>query len=407
MKVLWLCNIVLPEFSDEFGFKRVDVGGWLTGMWNKLNKHDDIELGICCPIYNKDRMKDGVLENTKYYSFLFFDNSDNMDIQESRFIEILNNFKPDIVHIWGTEYMHTLSMVNACEKCRLLDRTVINIQGLVSVCAKHYTNGLPYDISISSDIQNEIADFKNRGKLERTALQKVRHVIGRTDWDRACTTQINSNVNYHFCNEIIRPSFYKNAGMWDYDKCEKYSVFVSQASYPIKGFHFLLKALPLIIQCCPDVHVYVAGTDIFNLNTIYSGYIRQLIKENSLYKYITFLGMLSENDMCERFKRSNVFVSSSTIENSPNSVCEAMMTGVPVVSSMVGGISSLIKHGESGFLYQHDAPYMLAYYICEIFTNINTAKTISNNAVKAAKAINNSKINSDRCVEIYKKIIGE
>ena len=35
MKVLWLCNIVLPDFSQEFGIKRSVVGGWMTGMIQK------------------------------------------------------------------------------------------------------------------------------------------------------------------------------------------------------------------------------------------------------------------------------------------------------------------------------------------------------------------------------------
>ncbi len=38
MKVLWLCNIVLPEFSQEFSLNRSTVGGWMTGMLHALGK---------------------------------------------------------------------------------------------------------------------------------------------------------------------------------------------------------------------------------------------------------------------------------------------------------------------------------------------------------------------------------
>ena len=59
--------------------------------------------------------------------------------------------------------------------------------------------------------------------------------------------------------------------------------------------------------------------------------------------------------------------SPSVIENSPNSIGEAMLLGVPIVASDVGGVSSLVEHWKNGFLYQADAPYMLAYYIGKIF----------------------------------------
>ncbi|MBU5889730.1 hypothetical protein JVV71_20695, partial [Vibrio cholerae O1] len=54
---------------------------------------------------------------------------------------ILEIEKPDIVHIFGTEFPHTLSMVRAFNKP---NKTIINIQRLPSVIAKHYLNGIPY-----------------------------------------------------------------------------------------------------------------------------------------------------------------------------------------------------------------------------------------------------------------------
>ena len=60
-------------------------------------------------------------------------------------------------------------------------------------------------------------------------------------------------------------------------------------------------------------------------------------------------------------------VSASSIENSSNSVHEAVLVGCPVVASYVGGTDSFLSVGKNGYLYQHDAEYMLAYYIQKIF----------------------------------------
>ena len=38
MKILWLCNIVLPELAEEINIPKAVVGGWLTGVWRELKK---------------------------------------------------------------------------------------------------------------------------------------------------------------------------------------------------------------------------------------------------------------------------------------------------------------------------------------------------------------------------------
>ena len=88
--------------------------------------------------------------------------------------------------------------------------------------------------------------------------------------------------------------------------------------------------------------------------------------------------------MCQQYLKSHVFVSASSIENSPNSVCEAMILGVPTVSSMVGGVANLLEHGKEGFYYQADAPYMLAHYVKKVFENAEFAQVISGQARERA-----------------------
>ena len=57
-----------------------------------------------------------------------------------------------------------------------------------------------------------------------------------------------------------------------------------------------------------------------------------------------------------------------------------MLLGVPCVASYVSGIPDILKDKEEGFLYQHDAPYMLAHFICEIFKRDDLALKFSSNS---------------------------
>ena len=131
------------------------------------------------------------------------------------------------------------------------------------------------------------------------------------------------------------------------------------------------------------------------------------IKKYNLEKNVVFLGALDEKAMCERYLKSHVFISPSSIENSPNSVGEAMILGTPTVTSDVGGVKTLFRHNEDGFIYQADAPYMLADCIIKIFESDELAKVFSENARKHASVTHNRENNLKTMIKIYEEISGK
>jgi len=416
IKILWLCNIVLPDFSDEFDIKKNPYGGWMTGMLHQLEKREDVNICLCFPIFDSNRRKDGISNGHEYYSFLCDMDAETYSTEMvEAFEKILEKSGPDIVHIWGTEYSHTGAMLQACNAKGILSRAIVNIQGLVSVCSKHYLSGLPEEIQklkcdSGMSIEEEKLLFEKHGKCEIESIRMVKHVIGRTDWDRACVEAINPRVNYYFCNEILRDIFYEEAGTWRYEECQKFSIFVSQASYPIKGFHYLLEALPIVIGRFPDTQVYVAGTDILGgLNEKpYASYLKKLIEQFDLVNHISFLGNLNEVQMIQQYKKANVFLSASTIENESNSLSESKILGVPSIASFVGGVCNRINTCVDGFLYPHDEPALMAYYICKIFENKNDLCTqFSKNSVRRVLEENNPQQTAECNVQIYKTILSD
>ena len=111
--------------------------------------------------------------------------------------------------------------------------------------------------------------------------------------------------------------------------------------------------------------------------------------------------------MRQEYLNANVMVMCSNIENSPNCVGEAMLIGTPVVASYVGGVSNLLEHGKEGFLYQHNAPYMLAHYVCEVFQDISLADIFSSNGRKKAHILYNQEENMKQLMSIYKTVINK
>lgn len=423
MKILWLCNMIIPKIAEKIQKTTSSGGGWLVGLSEDLLRIEEVKLTICSPINNEKDIIKGNIDNLNYYCFP--QNKSNATIYNSEIEiyleEILKEVQPDIIHIFGTEYPHTLAMVNVCEKIGLIDRIIINIQGLVSICEKHYYAGLPNkiinrytirDLLRHDNIKKQKEKFKKRGKFEIEALNKVKHVIGRTDWDKACVKQINPGINYHFCNETLRNEFYNK--IWSIDECKQNAIFISQCSYPIKGFHFMLEAMPIILKKYPNTHIYTTGKNPLSISNYkdkiklssYQKYIGTLIKKYNLEDKITFLGNLTEKEMCDAFLKSHVFVSPSSIENSSNSIGESMLLGVPTVSSDVGGVKNMLIHEKEGFIYQYDAPYMLAHYVCEIFEDRELALRISRESKIHARETHNRINNTNKILEIY-RIIGE
>ena len=417
MKVLWLCNIVLPKIAEDLSRPASNAGGWLVGFSEALLKRGDMELCIAFPLIGEKNGKEGTAGRLRYFGFPVKRNGfDRYNPAHERYFEsIIDRIKPDILHIFGTELPSSLAMVNACRHTGNLSRLVINIQGLVSICEKHYYAGLPekvtrkytlFDFLLRNNIRQQKRRFGKRALFETETLQNARHVIGRTDWDTACVTQINPEISYHFCNEILRDSFYH--AQWQWDACEKHSILMSQANYPIKGLHFLLEAMPLILKQYPDARITVAGLPMLAddwksrlKRTSYAQYLDRLIGKYQLRDHVTFVGNLAEKDMCQRYVKTHVFVSPSVIENSPNSVGEAMMAGVPTVSSDVGGVKNMLTHGEDGYLYPHDEPYMLAYYVCRIFGDRALAEKLASSARARANIAHSREINLERLLEIY------
>lgn len=422
MRVLWLCNVVIPLISEKLDLPNVNSGGWMVSLADDLLHNTDIRLGFCAPIFNKKFATEHLtLNEIKFYGiYMETGNSVYYDSSiEKVFEEILHDFKPDLVHIFGTEYPHTLALTKVC---RGKYPVIINIQGLCSVYLHHFDLGIPIryqyfytlrDFLRQDNINQQRKKFKRRGQYEVQAISQINHVIGRTDWDKACSLQINPNVHYHTCNESLRDSFYQ--ARWGLGNCRKHSIFISQSYYPIKGFHLFLEALPNIIQQFSDVHVFTTGKDYIHTNSpkdllrmsAYQLLIRNIIKRYQLAPYITFLGELDEAQICQAYLDAHVFVSPSTIENSPNSLGEAMLLGVPCVSSYVGGVSNMLIHGKEGFLYPADEPYMISYYVCKLFSSDELAERFSEAAHLHALETHDRRKNLQQLLKIYEEVVNE
>lgn len=419
MKVLWIVNTIFPYPAEKINRKATSFGGWLNGLANKLKEIKDIKLSIATVYNGKDIKKfdDGSI----VYYLLPGAPAIKYNFKLEEYWKIVNeDFKPDLVHIHGTEFTHGLAFKNACQKVKC----IVSIQGLVSVCSEVYTANISTkeiiknitfrDFIKMDNIFQQKKQFKNRGENEKKLIEEADAILGRTTWDYANTIYINKAKKYYISNETLRDEFYNNYE-WNINEIERHTIFCSQASYPIKGLHYLLKTVEILKHKYPDIKLYVAGPNILENSTVklkikrtgYAKYLAKLVKKYKLEKQIVFTGILNEKQMINRLLKTNVFVLPSAIENSSNSLGEAMLLGMPCVASNTGGTMDILEHKKEGFLYPYTEPTVCAKYIEDYFEDDNLCKKMGEKAKEIAHLRHDPKENARKIVEIYKEMIGE
>lgn len=409
-KILWICNIPLPEIQDMVGVKSYNEG-WLIGISNQLRNLKDIELHYAFPQHLYPKILNRRINGINFWGF-YDTHRTSYEIKRSNisiFSKLVKKIEPDVIHIFGTEYSHALEFANSISD---KNKIVVSIQGLTSEIAKVYLKGIPFIQQIQGRFSdgeyrcliNDRMNYFKRGANERRLLLNVKHVIGRTKWDKKCVKKINPKCYYYYCSETLRDIFYKDT--WDIKNIQRHSIFINQGNYPIKGLHLFICALPLIKQKFPDVLVYVAGDKNFlSSGDAYGIYIKKLIKKYNLDNNFIFLGKLTDNKIKEKLLESNVLLMPSLIENSPNSIGEAMLVGTPVVASNVGGIPSILKHGVEGYLYPVMDRGKLSEFIIKVFEDDSLALYFSKNGRRRAKLQYSRENNINQLLKIYEQII--
>ena len=201
--------------------------------------------------------------------------------------------------------------------------------------------------------------------------------MGRTEWDKKISSLFSPNSQYFYCSEVLRAQFYA-AKAWHSKKRTKLKLISTISKTEYKGFDLVLKTAKILTDFS-DVEF---EWDVFGIKEYYEWEKRLNIKCNNVN--ISLKGVAESEMLIANIQDSDIFIHPSYIDNSPNSVCEAQMIGIPVISTNVGGIESLIENNITGILVPANDPYILAQTILDLNKNEILANQVGSEARKLA-----------------------
>jgi len=419
MRVLWFTNT--PSLAAEALHDRGNIGGWIASLEAEVAKVEEIELGIAFH-HGFSEKKQFSIGKTTYLSFPYpilsrgnktgiidrWKHQIEPDQVVNHYLEAVNQFKPDIIHIFGTENAYGLII----EKVKI--PVIIHIQGNLSVYERKWFSGLSnFDIFRYSGKSSIIQAyglwhlyflFRKRAAREREIMKNCSYFIGRTDWDRRISKALSPGRKYFHGDELLRPEFYRSAP-WKKPVNSVTRLLSTLSSMSYKGIETILETAEILKKnnLLPIEWriVGVKGTE-------------EVIKiTEKVYQFkfadfnVKFLGNLGPDALIDELLRTDCYIHPSHIENSPNSVCEAMLLGVPVIATYAGGTPSLITNEMDGILVQDGDAYSLSGAIYELCHDEALIQQISENArLRALERHNSGKILNE-LVSAYNKVISD
>ncbi len=120
------------------------------------------------------------------------------------------------------------------------------------------------------------------------------------------------------------------------------------------GNDVALRAFVQVRQRHADAQLLIAGSGPQEAE------LKALAQTLGVADGVRFTGRLERDDMAQLLRSSTVSINPTRVDNMPNSVLEAMASGVPVVTTAVGGVPYIVKDGDTALLVPPDDPAALA-----------------------------------------------
>lgn len=144
----------------------------------------------------------------------------------------------------------------------------------------------------------------------------------------------------------------------------------------IYGITTAIRAVSILRQTIPDIQLSIAGSGVQKED------LQQLVLKEGLENNISFTGKLTPEEVAHLYQTADIMLNPTTVDNMPNSLLEAMASGVAIVTTDVGGISYLVEHNKTALLIEVNNPVSMAKQINRLLTDPTLCQKLVNNGLQ-------------------------
>lgn len=384
MRILWF-EVTEPSAYMSGG---VPIGGWQDSLERIVRTIPDIELTIAFVTekFSETKIVRGVTYVPIYTKWSFYEKRfcKYWDVYVDKMLptakRIIDEYQPELIHVFGTEW--PFGQIASYTDIPL----VIHIMGaIVPYHNANYPPGYSFIGELLKNWWNPIKlyglwksrrDNENWLMWERRTWRLVNNYMGRTQWDKSLSNVMHPGRNYFHVEEALRVDFLHGKNSWKLPANDKLKLISTGCSSFWKGPDMMLKVAKVLVSLNVDFEWQVVGS--------MSPYIKTTIEKQEDVSFedvhINILGFKKPDELMNILCSSTMYVHTAYIENSPNSICEAQCLGLPVVSTNVGGIVSLVRHDVDGILVAANDPWQMADAIVELYKDRERMQLYSENA---------------------------
>ena len=358
---------------------------WIQVLANELSKYEKINIHILTinaalkrdQVIKKGRITYHVLRTSLPFARRSYGLTSSYTLFALPCIKLIQKLKmirPDIVHGHGTEGPYALAAVYSGIP------NIVSIQGIITEIMKSAPS----------------FEYMITAYLERHTLRRAMAINTKTVYSASFADTITPGTRQYFIEAPI------NSIYWERPiPSPARNIFFVGTLIKRKGIEELIRAVFNLAERWPDLKCFIIGTG----NESYVDYLKQLVASFPREVSIEFLGQLKSPEIAALFSRGGVFCLPSYIENSPNTVMEAMAAGLPTVVTDVGNLRNMIKDQKSGLLIQTHSVTSIQSALAAFFLDFNFHTEAGQLGRKIASRRWRADIIAEKHLEMYRDLL--
>jgi glycosyltransferase involved in cell wall biosynthesis len=337
MKVAWLApyrvGLLVPELKIARTSRGEHAASWVVNLASALADRDDIDLHVVVATAgireNQTVRKQGITFHVIRHTFPFtvrgFPEYCRLDVMmryaalRRQIRKVVSEVNPDLIHVHGTEHGYGLASLG------MNIPVILSIQGVIGLIA-----------TVSPSIW-----LKVQASIERKVIRQVKYFASRTEWANCFVRNLNSRAIIYDAPEAINEAFFKTP-----EGQSRKNILIVGSVIQRKGIEEAIDAMRIIVAAFPSCRLLVIG----RAEPQFLERLKERARTVGVERNVEWLGFKETEELAVLYAASAILIHPSYIDNSPNSVAEAMASGLAIVASDVGGIPSMIGNNITGIL---------------------------------------------------------